>query len=251
MNLQRPLALLACLAVMPQPAIAEGADEAREFCPPHVPPPLLHPAGADDETVRMSADTASTQDGVYTLNGNAIVSRGQRQLRGDTLIYNRTESSAEAIGNVEFVSPDLVISGSRGKVFTETGSGTLEDIEYSLPGQHGRGTAREIRLDDREHQHLEQTGYTTCPPGNRDWLLYADEVTLDHTDGTGTAEHARFSLRGVPVLYTPWITFPIDDRRKTGMLVPRFGHPRKAATRSAHRFTGTWRRTTTRPSRPA
>jgi LPS-assembly protein len=227
-RLPRRLALLACLLASTHLATAAEVDETWRFCPPHEPSPLLHPAGADDDTVRMSADTASTQDGIYTLEGNAVVSRGLSQLRGETLIYNESESSVEAIDNVNYSSPDLVASGKRGKVFTETDSGTLDDIEYTLPGRHGRGTASVIHLDDRQHQRLEQTSYTTCPPGNRDWLLYADEVTLDHTDGTGVAEHARFSLRGVPVLYTPWITFPIDDRRKTGLLIPRFGHSQES-----------------------
>ena len=34
----------------------------------------------------------------------------------------------------------------------ETDSGTLEDIEYTLPGQHGRGSAGRIQLYDRQHQ---------------------------------------------------------------------------------------------------
>jgi LPS-assembly protein len=218
------LALLSGLLTLPGVGSATEPGDTWRFCPPAESPPLAHPADADDDRVRISADSVSTDGEVYTLTGNAIVSRGRQEISGDTLIYNRAESWVEAIGNVNFLSPDLTASGDRGKVYEETGSGILEKIVYTLPGEHGRGDAAVIVLEDRQHQRLEQASYTTCPPGNRDWLLYADEVTLDQTDGTGVAEHARFSLRGVPVLYTPWITFPIDDRRKTGLLIPRFGH---------------------------
>jgi LPS-assembly protein len=37
------------------------------------------------------------------------------------------------------------------------------------------------------------------------------------------AKHARLRIRGIPVLYTPYINFPIDDRRKSGFLVPSIG----------------------------
>jgi LPS-assembly protein len=222
------LALSIGLLILPGTGSAAEAGDTWRFCPPAGEPVLAQPADANDDTVRISADSVSAHGEVYTLTGNAIVSRGRREISGDTLIYNRAESSVEAIGNVNFLSPDLIASGDRGKVYDETESGRLEKIEYTLPGEHGRGAAEVIVLDDRQHQRLEQASYTTCPPGNRDWLLYADEVTLDQTDGTGVAEHARFSLRGIPVLYTPWITFPIDDRRKTGLLIPRFGHSQES-----------------------
>ena len=221
------LAVLISL-LMPRAASAAGPDDQWRFCPPSEPPPLVYPADADDDTVRMSADSASTRGDTYTLTGDAVVSRGREQISGDLLIYNRTESSAEAIGNVRYISPDLIASGERGKIFDDTGSGKLEGIEYSLLSRHGRGTAAVVHMDDRHHRRLEQASYTTCPPGNRDWLLYADEVRLDHAEGSGVAKHAHFALRGLPVLYTPRISFPIDERRKTGLLIPRFGHSQES-----------------------
>ena len=222
------LTLLACLLASSQLATAAEPDETWRFCPPNEPLPLLDPSDEGDEEIRMSADTAASEDEVYTLEGNAVVSRGQSQLTSDKLIFDRSRSSIEAFGNVRYISPDLIVSGSRGKFFTDTDSGRLDDVEYTLPGEHGRGKASFVRLKDRQRQRLVEVSYTTCPPGNRDWMLYADEVKLDHSEGTGMAEHARFSLRGVPVLYTPRLSFPIDDRRKSGLLVPRIGRTQES-----------------------
>jgi LPS-assembly protein len=36
----------------------------------------------------------------------------------------------------------------------------------------------------------------------------------------GVARNATVRIGKVPVLYVPWLTFPIDDRRRTGMLYP-------------------------------
>ena len=35
---------------------------------------------------------------------------------------------------------------------------------------------------------------------------------------------AKLTFKGVPILYAPWFTFPLDDRRKSGFLYPNFGH---------------------------
>jgi LPS-assembly protein len=41
--------------------------------------------------------------------------------------------------------------------------------------------------------------------------------------GWATARHARIRIGKIPVLYTPYIFFPIDDRRRSGFLIPSFG----------------------------
>jgi LPS-assembly protein len=40
----------------------------------------------------------------------------------------------------------------------------------------------------------------------------------------GYGKGAKFRFKGVPLLYFPWFTFPIDDRRKTGFLMPGIGN---------------------------
>ena len=39
--------------------------------------------------------------------------------------------------------------------------------------------------------------------------------------GRGVARNARLNFKGVPILYSPWLSFPLDDRRKSGFLYPR------------------------------
>ncbi|HIE41801.1 MAG TPA: LPS-assembly protein LptD, partial [Nitrospinaceae bacterium] len=44
-----------------------------------------------------------------------------------------------------------------------------------------------------------------------------------HT-GKAAATDAWLEFKGLPVLYTPYISFPLDDRRITGLLAPSFGN---------------------------
>ena len=46
---------------------------------------------------------------------------------------------------------------------------------------------------------------------------------LDYETGQGTARHARFNIQDVPVFYSPWLSFPLDDRRMSGFLWPTLG----------------------------
>ena len=49
-------------------------------------------------------------------------------------------------------------------------------------------------------------------------------VDGDHPErGEGQAWGAKLKVAGVPVFYLPWVQFPIDSRRKTGLLFPDIG----------------------------
>jgi LPS-assembly protein len=54
-------------------------------------------------------------------------------------------------------------------------------------------------------------------------MLHSGKVTLYQDEGLGVARDAHLRIKNVPILYTPYISFPIDDRRITGFLVPSFG----------------------------
>jgi len=70
---------------------------------------------------------------------------------------------------------------------------------------------------------ISQGVLTTCQPDRNDWSIAASRVDLDQESGFGTARHVRIRVKDVPVMYIPWISFPLDDRRKTGFLYPSFG----------------------------
>ena len=207
------------------PAGPDAIDERWRRCPPPAEPRFTAPhTAAGDDRIRLSADTAESSGAdIHTLQGNAVVNYGDQQLQADGLVYDRNLGAVDAEGNVRYRSPGLYVNSERARLFPDEDRGSLHAIDYVLPESHGRGSASVAHLEDRQHQRLERASYTTCAPGNSDWVLAADDVQLDQASGTGVARAAKLRLKGVPVLYTPYISFPIDDRRKSGLLVPRFG----------------------------
>ncbi|MCK5325450.1 MAG: LPS assembly protein LptD, partial [Woeseiaceae bacterium] len=65
--------------------------------------------------------------------------------------------------------------------------------------------------------------YTTCPPGSNDWIVEASDIDLDTQSGVGTARGMKLRFQGIPVLWAPYLSFPISDARKSGVLVPEIG----------------------------
>ncbi|MCW5588517.1 MAG: LPS-assembly protein LptD [Legionellales bacterium] len=69
---------------------------------------------------------------------------------------------------------------------------------------------------------LKNASFSTCSPLNTSWHMQAQHLTLNRTTGRGVATHSWLYLKNIPVMYLPYINFPIDKRRKTGILYPSF-----------------------------
>ena len=206
--------------------------------------PALEPDEDGDYPISLEADNVESQgDEVVILSGNAEVSQGRQTIVGDVLKYYRVSEQLQAEGNVEVItdSGDYIASDSV-DVHMPSQVGTLRNAEFklaeSLSSEDGvdtayiasRGTADVVNLEGEGVIRLEKTRYTTCPEGNRSVFLSARELVLDQNAGVGSARGAVVRFKGVPLVYAPYLTFPINDQRKTGFLTPGFGSDEESGT---------------------
>jgi len=162
-------------------------------------------------------------DGTLTMIGDAEAIRGFQRLRADRIIYREQDKTVEAKGGVIYDEPLLNIRGTNGKFWFDEHRGELFSTYFNFFERHGRGEAHKAYVVRPGVTRFKKALYTTCAEDSNAWIMRATKVTLDENEGIGVARNARLSLKGVPVLYTPYISFPIDDRRKTGLLIPSFG----------------------------
>jgi LPS-assembly protein len=204
---------------------AKPADERWRLCPPApVATPVTTPEAGDESLINLYGDTAeSVNQQVFTLSGNAVAVYGQQRLTADSMTYNQETGSVLATGNLHYAGPGLLANGDHGRFYPDEQRGTLYEVDYTLPERHGRGQANIAHMLDPQHEQLEQASYTTCASGNNDWLISARQVDIDRKEGIGVAHHAWLDVKDVPVFYTPYISFPINDQRRSGFLIPKIG----------------------------
>ena len=105
-----------------------------------------------------------------------------------------------------------------------------DDVPVQDPVSHvrARATAASIELQGGDYQVMHDVVLTNCEEGNRSVELAAKRIQLDHVRGTGTGKSMMVRFKKVPILYFPILSFPIDDRRKTGFLFPGYGYDQKS-----------------------
>ncbi|WP_459871841.1 LPS-assembly protein LptD [Endothiovibrio diazotrophicus] len=179
-----------------------------------------------EEPMRAEADGADIHlKGTSTFSGGVTLDRADQHLDADQVDYDKPAAVAVAEGNVVYRQQGFEIDrAATGRVEMDADRAEFTEMAYRLPRQHARGEAATAQMEaGGDRAHLEGLSYTTCPDGNGDWLLTAEQMDLDYPSNEGVAHHAKLRFKGVPLLASPWLSFPLDERRKSGLLAPKIG----------------------------
>jgi LPS-assembly protein len=87
----------------------------------------------------------------------------------------------------------------------------------------GRGEAERIDFEGENQRRLTSATYTTCKPGNDDWYLSVGDLQLDYDNDVASGTDGTVRFMGVPILHSPWVSFSLNNERKSGFLTPSYG----------------------------
>jgi LPS-assembly protein len=213
------------------PAVSPGLNWG--LCPaePELPAQPRPPAdGLEVGSVSVQADTADVADQrVATFRGNAEVTRDKESAAADQLIYDKDTEVADGQGHVRLWNETFFWTGDKAHIDFKNSQGVFGTGSYRFLDRRGRGEAQKVNVDNAKRTvSFDDVFYTTCASNSRVWKLQANKLDIDRVTETGKAKHAKIKLFDVPVLYTPYMTFPIGNKRKSGLLQPKIGNSRRS-----------------------
>ena len=178
----------------------------------------------DEKLVDVQADNAQlVGKGTSIFKGNVVVKRGGQELTTDRATYNQSSGIVTAQNRMRLRDKNIILDAEQAEWSLNSDEGVLIDAEYLLRRSHARGKANYVSKNGASETDLYSASYTTCLKDDNFWSLKASEVNLDHKEAVGSATDVIVRIKDVPVFYTPYITFALDDERKSGLLVPSIG----------------------------
>lgn len=208
-----------CYAVAPAFAQTPGGVEQSEDDEP--------------EEVLFEADNVSRadEDAPIIAEGDVRAFFGDRYLRADKLIYNQATDIVIAEGNVSitdakmetFFAGRVELSGDLRDGIAENFSALLED--------NARLAADSAIQEQGARTKLTKAVYTSCnvcddkgKGKTPTWRIKSLRVTRDQERKVVRFHHAFLEIKGVPILYTPFLQTPDPSvERQSGFLPPNIG----------------------------
>lgn len=193
---------------------------------PHTNPPAQRsgePILAPDVT-RITADKLAGKSQTHAVaSGDVIVERNEEVLNAQWVEYDQIAQTIKAGDDFALTRADgHTVRGSTLEYDLKNQKGQASETTFEAEenGRRLQGIAGNIIMHDKTHSSMSDVKFNTCQPHDRSWYIQASELTANRDTQIGVAKHARLVFGGVPILYTPWVDFPLQGQRKSGLLVP-------------------------------
>ena len=174
----------------------------------------------NESELEVSAGDSDITDDTLFFSDAVTVTQGYRTLKAEAVTIDRVEQTVTATGPIEVREPGIVMYGDTISYNSIDEQAQLTDAEFVLYEQQLYGIAEEVTRDANGTLTIDEGELTFCSPTDPSWLVSAESLEIDAITNTGEAWGARIDIKGVPLLYLPWIQFPLSDQRKTGLLFP-------------------------------
>ncbi len=177
------------------------------------------------------------QNDELQVDGNAVISAGTTTIKGPMLRMRLSENIGEMRDvTIEFKSPpprpsnqdssellsDDAILVSDPKRYLEDNQ-SYSDQQNNASFDNIRASAKQVFFEGQNLKRLKNASYTSCAADVDDWYIKSTTLELNDYTRTGEATNAYVQFKGVPILYTPWMSFSYNNQRKTGFLAPLWG----------------------------
>jgi len=165
----------------------------------------------------------TTQDGRIILKGSAEVRRIDSVVKGDYIDYDRATGQARVRGNGLIMREGSIVRGTAMDFNVDSDTGEVTEPNFWLGAAGGTGVATRADIFSKSRMRLTDVVYAGCPCPEPSWYISSPRVDLDFEENEGVARNGVLYFKNVPILYSPYLTFPIKKERKSGFLLPTYG----------------------------
>lgn len=182
---------------------------------------------SDDPAVpwHIAADEISydSQLSQYLAAGNVSISKNQKKITADFIRFDQKTNIIIATGHVLIITGKDSLSADKVEFNLNTETGILYNSTVFISKNHFYIKGKIIRKTGKNIYTAEQATATTCEGKRPDWRISGKKIRVT-IEGYGFAKHATLQVKNIPVLYTPYMVFPVKLKRQTGLLLPEFGY---------------------------
>lgn len=182
----------------------------------------------NDNRIKIISNDSSIEKNQYAhFTGNVVLIDKNQRITADELAFDRLSSAINARGDIHYQSDAVNIVARDLNVSEQNKSTSMNDASYQFNGISGHGDAGKLLISVNGGLSLVDSTFTTCLGETPDWQLKASEIVISADGDTGEAYNAQFRIFDVPVLYIPYFSFPVSNKRKTGFLYPTISSSQK------------------------
>jgi LPS-assembly protein len=150
--------------------------------------------------------------------GNVVIISQKDTIYGELASLDQDTMMMKIEGNVRFITKDMTLYGSHVDYNVTTGVANVKNARIMTPDFNLVATHL-IRYSQQDYL-AEEAEFSTCKDCVESWSIYGKLIKVKMGSHV-QIKHGLAKVKGVNVIYIPFVILPIQTKRKTGLLFPR------------------------------
>ncbi len=160
---------------------------------------------------------------VYIGRGNVNITKKDKNLNADYVRFNQNTMEVFAKGHVVMMVGENIITGTSMEMNLDAETGTIYNGTVFVDENHFYIKGDKIQKVGKDAYAADKASISTCDGDSPAWKITGRNLKVT-VEGYGFVKHAALWAKKVPVLYTPFLVFPVKLKRQTGLLTPLVGY---------------------------
>lgn len=173
---------------------------------------------------QLLAKDINTKDNKIIANGDVVIFSNNYYLKAKKVIYDKKSETFELFDDVLILKDNNLQTQSnyalvnmKNDSFDQSPVFILEkNNNLWMNAKSSKKTSKDIKLS--------QTVFSSCDCIDPVWSVKVSEASIDTQNKWVHAYHPRLYIKDIPVFYSPYLAFPTDTTRRTGLLIPTIGY---------------------------
>ena len=165
----------------------------------------------------------------YVAIGNVTITKQDKNLSADYVRFDQKDMKAFADGHAIMTAGQGILTGSSMEMDLNAETGTIYNGTIFLQENHFYIKGDKLKKVGKDSYTADKASITTCDGDRPAWKITGRNLKIT-IEGYGFVKHAALWAKKIPVLYTPFLAFPVKLKRQSGLLPPQFGYSDRKGT---------------------
>jgi len=187
---------------------------------------LLHAQELKNEKFQLVAENVDSKDNIVTAIGNVIIFSPTYYLSANKIIFNKENETFELFDNVLIIKDNNIQTQSDYAFIDLKKDSFNQNPMFLYENNNKIWINSKSSLKENDDILLDSSIISSCDCLDPLWSIRASSADYDTEDKWINSYNSRLYIKSVPVFYTPYLGFPTDKTRRSGLLLPSLGFSR-------------------------
>lgn len=179
---------------------------------------------ADNDKFQILSNKLNSKDNIVIATGNVVIFSPKYYISAQKVIYDKTKGTLELFDDVVVLKNNITQTQSDYAFLDLNDESITQNPILVLEKKSNVWITSNDARKKANKYNFENSILSSCDCIDPAWNIRFSSADYDTEDQWLNTYNTRLYIKNFPILYTPYLGFSTDDRRRTGLLIPTIGY---------------------------